>query len=271
MTFSSLEKFKKNQTIELYEFRQGPNYWRYTSADSDQVYGAFTYIAALLSRSEIRFSAELQQDNVRIRAPRNVAIAERLTGFPIGASLTVKIAAFHRGQLDQVTLWNGRFVNIDFKGAEAELRFESITTSRREQGIRRTAGPGCSHTLYDQTPLTCLVIKTLFKTTGILTTVSGATIKALAFDIPADGWFNGGFVEWLRPDGIQDSRAIDTHLGDTLTLRAPLPGLLAGFTVNAYPGCDHTLADCLAKFNNHLNYGGFPFFPNNNPFKEKLF
>ncbi|MBK7804300.1 MAG: phage BR0599 family protein [Chloracidobacterium sp.] len=31
-------------------------------------------------------------------------------------------------------------------------------------------------------------------------------------------------------------------------------------------GCDHTLATCIAKFANGLNYGGMPYWPTKNPF-----
>ena len=43
-------------------------------------------------------------------------------------------------------------------------------------------------------------------------------------------------------------------------------GLKAGDAFEAYPGCDHTLATCAAKFGNQLNYGGFPYIPVKNPF-----
>ncbi len=43
-------------------------------------------------------------------------------------------------------------------------------------------------------------------------------------------------------------------------------GLAVGVPVSVYPGCDHTLATCSAKFGNVARYGGFPYFPQKNPF-----
>ncbi|WP_303678184.1 phage BR0599 family protein [Ralstonia mannitolilytica] len=74
-------------------------------------------------------------------------------------------------------------------------------------------------------------------------------------------WFVGGR---LMSAGAQ--RMIVASSGGAVTLSAPIPGLKAGDAFEAYPGCDHTLTTCAAKFGNQLNYGGFPFIPVKNPF-----
>lgn len=266
MTFKALEIFKKNRPVEFYEFIQGSSAWRYTSADTDVTYLGNVYSSVLIRRGAIVFSGELAQDNVAINLPRDAAIAQNFAGFPTGALMTVQIYAQHRGEADTIKLWAGRYVNIMFKGAEAEFRFESITTGRKEQGLKRNAGPGCPHTLYDQTPLTCGVVKNTYKVIATPSIVSGATLTSGTFASKPDGYFDGGLLEFLRPDGITDARSIDTHIGNVITLRAPVPGLAAGDTVNVFPGCDHSLTVCADTFSNSDNHGGLPFRPDENPY-----
>ncbi len=55
-------------------------------------------------------------------------------------------------------------------------------------------------------------------------------------------------------------------MGTRFTLTNFPLGLVAGMTLKAYPGDDHTLATCATKFDNVANYGGFPYFPEKNPF-----
>jgi hypothetical protein len=37
-------------------------------------------------------------------------------------------------------------------------------------------------------------------------------------------------------------------------------------TVNLYPGCNKSMDHCINRFDNILNYGGFPWIPGKNPF-----
>ena len=45
---------------------------------------------------------------------------------------------------------------------------------------------------------------------------------------------------------------------------------IAGGGVPVYAGCDKTRETCSAKFNNHLQHGGFPDIPLVNPFTTEL-
>lgn len=266
MSFSVFERFSKNKPVEFYEFRRGGQVWRYTSADVDVSYLGNVFLSTPIKRGDINFSGELAQANVRIKMPMNNPVAQAFSGFQVGLMASVTIYAQHRGQGDTVILTSGRFVNFRFTGAECELRFESDLTTQREQGLRRTASPGCPHTLYDSAPMSCGVVKALFKTTIVPVFVGGATLTDSAIAAFADGYFDGGLAEYRMPDGNIDARSIDDHVGGTITLRAPFSGLVAGIELDIYPGCDHSLQVCNDKFANVLNFGGLPFVPEANPY-----
>ena len=86
-------------------------------------------------------------------------------------------------------------------------------------------------------------------------------VTAAVFLAKPVGWFVGGR---LTAAGAQ--RLIVASSGGAVTLSAPIPGLTAGDAFDAYPGCDHTLGTCASKFGNQLNFGGFPYIPQKNPF-----
>ena len=54
--------------------------------------------------------------------------------------------------------------------------------------------------------------------------------------------------------------------GDDLTLVLPFHEDVLSEDVSVYAGCDHTIATCLAKFANDINFGGCPYVPTKNIF-----
>lgn len=100
---------------------------------------------------------------------------------------------------------------------------------------------------------------------GAVSGVSGAAITVPSAAGFATGHFAGGYATW-QAGGLTEKRMIVAHAGDLVTLSAVPPGLSAGAAVMLYPGCDHTLVTCEAKFANSANFGGFPFIPTKNPF-----
>lgn len=82
----------------------------------------------------------------------------------------------------------------------------------------------------------------------------------------ARGWFDGGRLVWTSGDNAGVEGHVKTHLSPSagatleLWLSPPLPVNAGdGFTVTA--GCDKRLETCKAKFDNLLNFRGFPHMP----------
>jgi uncharacterized phage protein (TIGR02218 family) len=264
MTYSTLEaSIYSGQPVELYEFQRGADYWRFTSADEDQTYNAQTFTRAPITRSEIEETSELNRTNLEITVQRDNPVAELFRLYPPGVVVTLKIWRLHRGDTDAVLVWIGRVLNCEWRGGEALLHSEPVYTSIRRNALRRHYQRQCPHVLYGAA---CGVNQTAFKVIGTVAVISGGTVQVNAAGSHADGHFAGGFIEWNSSAGVSDNRLITDHTSVTLTLAAPIIGLAVGDTVNLYPGCDHTLATCEAKFANHLNYGGWPYIPLKNPF-----
>ncbi len=104
---------------------------------------------------------------------------------------------------------------------------------------------------------------------GTVTGVEGAVaITAAGLTGFADGWFDGGTINWTsgakagRSERITTSRnkSGQTTIGYWAT-GAALPQAGDTFTVRA--GCDKSFATCRMKFGNGLNFRGFPYLPGN--------
>jgi uncharacterized phage protein (TIGR02218 family) len=82
----------------------------------------------------------------------------------------------------------------------------------------------------------------------------------------ANGWFTKGKVTWLDGAGAGHVAAIksDQTVGDKrrVELWTELPSTLSGVsTVRLEAGCDKSTKCCLEKFNNLVNFRGFPHIP----------
>lgn len=261
MTFDAHEQsVHGGGPVELYEFSYLPLSWFYTSADEPVTLGAQTYSAAKLQRDPLDETAELNRQTLRLTVARDLPIAELfLLGTPARAiQLTAK--RLHRDDIDAETriFWVGRIMDCEWSELTATLVGEPLSTAIRRPALRRHYQRNCPHVLYR---VRCGAQESTYRLTTVISLVSGVTLTAAAFAAQVDGWYAGGFVEWDDPDGIVHRRYIVDHTGANVTLAQPIPGLAAGATVRAWPGCDHTLATCNAKFNNAANFGGFPWIP----------
>jgi hypothetical protein len=97
--------------------------------------------------------------------------------------------------------------------------------------------------------------------------------------VPNTGYFTGGMVKLAdgtfhmilnhkAAAGQQDGELVlMRHVvldDDTKSKVLNSDGTIKNLEI--YPGCDRTSGTCLTKFNNLVNFGGFPFMPDTNPF-----
>lgn len=82
----------------------------------------------------------------------------------------------------------------------------------------------------------------------------------------ANGWFAGGELTWSTGANAGTRAHVKTHLGTTSaavieTWLAPEMFVQSGDTLTITAGCDKTVSECRTKFNNLLNFRGFPHMP----------
>lgn len=144
----------------------------------------------------------------------------------------------------------------------AELRSTAYVFDQ-QQG--RAFQRGCAADLGDQR---CGVDLAAFKTTG---TVAGFSGGILTLDLPSvfeSAYFSGGALTFTSGANDGARVTIKSHSQDGLRASIALwtqPGgaMAAGDRVSLIAGCDKSAAACQQKFDNIVNFRGFPHMPGN--------
>jgi len=254
-------------------FQQGATSYRYTSRPEIVSDGINTWLPAAITPSEVTQSGEMAKDPVTMRMPRDNALAQSfINGAPDDITL-VTIYRSHIGDNVVQTYWKGRVAGFSISGDEAEIVCENVFTSLRRAGLSARYQKGCRHALYSTG---CGMVLANFAVDATVSAVSGLDVTfTLNNDsngavVVADGYFTYGILQ--SADGM---RYISNHVTGTLTLMQASNSLTTAVLggpqpVTLYPGCSKTIADCRDKFNNLINFGGFPWLPNKNPFSGNV-
>jgi uncharacterized phage protein (TIGR02218 family) len=262
MSYESVEaSVNSGAPIELYEFIQGTNEWRYASCDSAIVYNAKTYQPYPISRDRIKQTTDPFKNDLKLVLPRENNFAAQFLGFAPDEITSVTIYRGHAVDLNFITYWKGRVIGAEVSGNEVTIDCESIFTSVRRPGLRAVYEYTCRHALYG---VACKAAPSAFEVSGTIASISsnGLVLTITAAGSFASGYFTGGMIGQLT--GTR--RFITNHTGSDITLSRPVQEFGIGLDIKLYPGCDHTKETCNNKFANIANYGGFPWIPIRNPF-----
>lgn len=275
MTYSDLTiSTQDGQEIGLFEFRLGGIYWRYTSADEDKTFGLdedgnpAVWTAGAITRTAIQQGGA--ENDLEITLPRNLEIVSLFSPRPPSEITRLTVSSYHEGDAEAAIQWIGTVGNIiGINPAEAKAVCRNIVASFERGGLRLTWGRQCPHPLYGPG---CWLDKADFAYPKEVATVTGNSFTVTVPEVPVEGSFAGGFVEWEREagTGTYERIGIESVSGDNLILFASSYGLEPGMAVTLYPGCPRTTEGCLL-FNNLPNYGGVPHLPGETLFGAKRF
>lgn len=80
----------------------------------------------------------------------------------------------------------------------------------------------------------------------------------------ADGWFAGGALRFASGENAGVTIEVKAHRGTALELWVPpARPIAAGDAFSVTAGCDKSVATCRTKFDNVVNFRGFPHMPGN--------
>jgi len=260
MSYETLDTSTESaKPIYLVEFVRGTTINRFNSGPTDITDGIVTYSKSHFSMSERTQGKDIFKDSVKITFARSDVFAAEYIASIHEQTTTVTIKRTHVGLTlaDAVTEWKGRIVSATTTDHEITLECESVYTSMRRLGLATQFEVSCVHTIYSAG---CKADKPAKRHDGSILSISGLTYTVSGAEVFADGYFNGGMLEYSG-----ERRFIIAHIGQDITLSRGIT-VGAGDTVAIYPGCDKHLTTCRDKFNNKLNYLGFPWFPEKNPF-----
>jgi hypothetical protein len=267
MTYGSLElSTELGRPVELYHFVVGTDVYRYTSAEDEFTSSAGVFLPRNISHTAVALSSGDRKGSMELTLPADDPIALCFLGMVPGQPILLTIYRAHRGDAELYNVWSGRVVSSAFRKNATVCTLACLTTeatlsqtipSFKYQGV-------CNHVLYTGD---CGVSKEDHKYVGELTVATGSTITVPGLlAAKGAGWALGGYVSL----NDVDYRLIIGQAGDVLTLTLDFGDGAVGQVVSVYAGCPHSLAVCVSKFNNAVNYGGYPYVPILNPFGGSL-
>ena len=234
---------------ELYLFTQGTENTGFSNSLFSKTLGNHLYEATTITRSSLKLSNKAAKNTVDITFTKNNVYAQDLLNYLPEKPITLTIFK------DGLSYWAGTVVHVTATDKSIKVTCDSMLSSLSKQGLRATISPTCRHILYtDQ----CKVSQPLYKNIYVGVVASSTTITMTTGKPP--GYFAGGLAEM---EG--QSRHILASNPSSIQLSQPFKGVLSG-DLHLYSGCNLTEADCVTKFNNLDNFGGFARIPTKEPF-----
>jgi uncharacterized phage protein (TIGR02218 family) len=242
----------------------------FTDDDVDVAFGGVTYEAASgFTATEVQSLLDLAIDNLSVSGALSSATlneADLAAGLYDNASIeiwrvnwadTSQRVLMRKGNLGEVKRGKAAFT--------AEVRGLAHLLN---QPVGRCFGYGCDADLGDAR-CTIDITRATFQAEGAVVSATDArrfTVSGL--DSFADGWFANGKLTWTS--GANNGRAMEvkrhavTATGVSIELwQSMSEAVAAGDSFVITAGCDKQFATCKAKFDNAINFRGFPTMPGN--------
>lgn len=250
-----------SEPYELYKFTQGDTNWFFTGSERAITFLGDVYSPTPIKRSAIEQTQEINKSSLKVEMSIYNEYIEQFKSAPSQMINTLTIFRGHVGDSDTLSIWFGRHVNTKFSESRADLELESIFTSLRRPCLRFRYQRNCPHDLYGEG---CGVNKEDFLSLEPISVISGVTLEFEDLAKP-DNYYSGGIAK-IEIAGIIYRRFIIQQIGNIVTLDLPFSNISLDMEVGLYAGCDRTTNTCNDKFDNILNFGGQPYYPEKNPF-----
>jgi hypothetical protein len=290
MTFDAFET-GDGSPIELLTFNNGSQVFRFTNQIEPVTIGSFVYEPLAYTRSAWSQSKDQDDNNVRMTAPKDFAVAQLYQGILTSAVTTVSIDRFHADDLPtpQVQIaWKGQIVSLQYSGDNVELLLEPLTkgsevtppdTFSAQCNAFLFQTPGCNLSADD---FKFVATATSITPDGLELTFNGLRLQALALDLihggppgsltsaEIDNYWQGGHIR-TGDNEIRDIIEGDVG-GDPDTVRIPIPfrTFQAGQGASVFAGCRLDVSICQRKFDNAINFQGYPYVPEIDPANTEL-
>lgn len=261
---------KQGRPFFLYQFASGATVTRLTSDAAGIVRQSVLWTPSPVSHQELEQTGNVEKNKLELTFPLSDTFAYDYL-LPATGITTVTIMRGHHGDVDEELsiYWKGRIVGAKSTKQNIIMTVENVFTSLRRPGCRVRVQRTCRHDHYG---LECGVNKASFAIACTITAVSGLMLTVPAAGGYAAGTFNAGFISWNGLNGF-----IDSHSGAACQIISEIPGmddaiLLGALSATIYPGCNRNLTGSFscAAFSNHLNFGGFRWIPDANPFNTSI-
>lgn len=258
--FIGKEEASRRKPVSIYKIWCGDVYFHYTDGDVSFVYDGDTYDPATINRGNTSAGGSLDVSSLKIEFSLvTTPVIEYMASNPVDIAW-IEISRLFRDQdpPEKYVIFVGQIKTVSFKGLSAEAEVVGFEHFLRMPIPTFRYQLTCNHRVFDTK---CGLNKEDYKTTATVTVdVAGTTLTSATFGGYANDYFTRGYVVYGN-----EKRSITSHTGSAITLSYKMTTLTSGVTVDTYPGCDGRAETCRDKFNNIVNFLGFPFIPEENP------
>lgn len=289
MTFAAYET-ADGSPLELITFKNGNQIFRYTNSVFPFELGASTYNPLAYKRSRFSQSKDSDDNNITLTCAGDFEVAQLYNGVLTSNVTTCTVERIHRDDADEAlqVAWKGRVVGINHKNALVDLLLQPITMGG-ESTPRDVFSALCNSFLFGTPGCSLLRADWAFNGTvdgvsvdGMDITINGARVQAGALDAAQGGptgpltsgeldlYWQGGYLQLLNGE-VRD--IVEGNISgdpDVVRLDQPFRSVATSDIVTLYAGCDLTRATCHKKFNNVINFQGYPDIPEIDPANTEL-
>jgi uncharacterized phage protein (TIGR02218 family) len=254
--------------VELFSLSSvGMSSFRYTDSNQHISYLGLTYDPYPIKRNKISFSSDLKVDQTTLVFAKNWGIDNAIRRDTLaGADIQIIRVNRDNSAEDYVILFDGNVADTTIDSLEVTARCQTLDFLNVELPAREYQ-VACNWRLYDDY---CTLNQADYSVTSVLdpSTVRnilvGTNITGTSSDGDfADDYWTLGFAQSMDGRNEDVVRQITSHTDDTITVVPPFPfEFEEDAEVKLVLGCAHHVSDCENVFGNLINYGGFPFIPN---------
>ena len=277
--------------IELLTFRNGAVEETRSNTIAPIQIGAKTYAPLAYQRSSFSQSKDSDDNNITLTVPQGFPIVNLYGGGPLTSFITlVTIERFHNDDPAQElqVAWKGQVVSVDRAGDLVRLLLQPITRGS-EITPPDTYSALCNSFLF-QSP-GCGLVRDQWRFVATLSSVSadglelvftGLRAQAAVLDAAQGGptgpltsaeldiYFQGGYI---ATGGGESRSIVEGNVAsdpDRVRIDLPFRDFIVGEGASVYAGCPLTLELCHKKFNNAINFQGYPYIPEIDPANTEL-
>ncbi len=211
--------------------------------------------------TSIESKSDMSVDNVEIEGvsfPSKITEKDLLAGIYDYAEVEIFLVNYENLPQGKMILKRGKLgeVTLSKQVFRAEIRG---LTQHLSQTIGTVYSPTCQAVLGDDS---CRVnLATCTVKAQITKVIDRQTFIAKTLTQKA-GYFSGGEVKWSSGNNLGSRMEVKEFADSVVTLVLPMGSIIeVGDSFNIVAGCDKLRETCISKFNNILNFRGFPDVP----------
>ena len=289
MTFDAFET-SDGSPVEFVTFANGTTVIRSTNAVKAITVGANTFTPLAYNRSQFSQSKDSDDNNINMTVPNSYEVVDLYSGVLTSNTTTATIERFHLDDPGNeiIVIWKGSVASINHQEDEVQLLLQPLTSGAEITPPDTFSGlcnaflfqtPGCN---LDRNDFRFIATLNGIDADGLVLQFNGLRLEAATIDGAQGGptgplssaeldiYFQGGYVQ---TGGGETRDIVEGNVGgdpDKVRVILPFRNFIVGDGANVFAGCDLSLATCHKKFNNAINFQGFPYIPEIDPANTEL-